>query len=73
MYVYFLLAQVTIFKKSSFVDPNWFPCGSGSSFLLSDADPDPGSQTNAGTMRIRILKRILKVTEKINFFLENIL
>jgi hypothetical protein len=31
------------------VDPHWFPCGSGFSFFISNADPDrdPGSQTNA--------------------------
>jgi hypothetical protein len=36
---------------TSFVDPHWFQCGSGSSFLSqlkadTAADPDPRSQTN---------------------------
>jgi hypothetical protein len=37
-----------VLKKTSVADPHWFKCGSGfGSSVYLNADPDPGSQTNA--------------------------
>ncbi len=58
------------YQKTIVVDPHYFQCESGSSdpaFYLN-ADPDPGSQTDADPDTVQTLP-----SKKFNFYIKNVL